>query len=421
MHLLPDPDGDYIPILLVLTVSLICVVSVAPTAIAADSSSPPPIPAGYYGEVMINGEPAEVGTTVEAEINGEIRGLINVVESGQYGSFKAGGKRLSVTGSNSESGTATVTFYVNGDGFERTKVQNTNPETILWESQEVKQVNLSTQVEMDNSEDGNGGDSSGGGGGAGGGGGGGSGETGGSNSESENSPPSVQDVRDTLNLVEPSTNSETDIQDSDPDTPGTSVTLEGTESVRSINFDSDAVTGSVQVKEYADPPEEIRTQVSESIDGSGTLTSTDNQGSDSSGGRTNVISVTDITPTSEDSEQSLATVEFSVNRDRVDNPQQLTVIKEYYDFEAQETTWQRQETSVQEITNQEVIIETKIDSFSLFAVAEVSEEGREQEPRNNTEELNDTSEETENGIPGFNIPVALGALVITSLFARRYA
>jgi hypothetical protein len=392
-----DGANRYSLLLLVLTVSLLCV-GTLPTVTATSSASPPPIPAGYYGEVMINGEPADVGTTVEVEINDEIRGSIDVTKSGQYGSSKAGGKRLTVTGSNAESGTATVAFYVEGNNFDRTKVQNTNPKSIVWQSQDIRQVNLSASVELNPSDS----DSGSGGGGGAGGGGGGAGSAG--RAPAEQSPPSIEDVRSTLSLVNPSASSETQIQDTDPDTSGVTVTTEGTQSVQSIRFNSEA-TGSVQVTEYSEPPQEIRDQVAQSISGavtsdggssdsdegdSGDSSNTNDGGNsngenddgssndDSSGDSVNVISVADISPTSDQAEDTSAEVTLSVSKRKVENPQQLTVFKEIYDFEAQETTWSEVETSVESTSEEQITVSAQVEEFSLFAVTEVQGEDRSQ-------------------------------------------
>lgn len=65
----------------------------------------------YIGTVEIDGEPAPVGTTVTAEIDGEQRGSITVAEAGEFGSMD---NRLSVSGTADETGTP-VTFLVDGE------------------------------------------------------------------------------------------------------------------------------------------------------------------------------------------------------------------------------------------------------------------------------------------------------------------
>lgn len=65
----------------------------------------------YIGTVEIDGEPAPVGTTITAEIDGEQRGSITVDEAGEFGSMD---DRLSVSGMANETGKP-VTFLVNGE------------------------------------------------------------------------------------------------------------------------------------------------------------------------------------------------------------------------------------------------------------------------------------------------------------------
>jgi PGF-CTERM protein len=79
-----------------------------------DAGSAPNVSAAYYGEVYINGEPAPVGTTVTANIDGEQRGSITVDEPGKYGSAAGYADKLVVTGTATETGKA-VTFLVNGE------------------------------------------------------------------------------------------------------------------------------------------------------------------------------------------------------------------------------------------------------------------------------------------------------------------
>lgn len=371
---------------------------------AAAQQSAPQLPAGYYGEITINDAPAEVGVTVEAEIDGEVRGSIDVTEEGQYGSFEGGGERLTVSGSPDDPDKPEVTFYVDGDDFSRTEV-DTTPDTVIWESQVVTQIDLDASVQINDDDNDDDDDSNtandGGGGGApaAGGGGGGGGEP------AEQGPPSIEDVRSTLSLVNPSASSETQIQATNPDTSGTTVTIEGTQSVQSIRFNSDEVTGSVQVTEYSEPPQEIRDQVAQSISGAGTSdegssdsdeedsgdssNTNDDQDSngesnagssddDSSGDDVDVISVADISPTSDQSEDMSAEVTLSVSKSKVENPQQLTVFKEIYDFEAQETTWSELETSVESTSAEQITVSARVEEFSLFAVTEVQGEDRSQ-------------------------------------------
>lgn len=197
----------------------------------------------------------------------------------------------------------------------------------------------------------------------------------------DDAPPTVQEVRDTLNLIDPDTQTTTDIADADPDTPGVNVRPEGTESIRQINFNNEELTGSVDVTEYNNPPQQIRETIASSVADQIEEISlhTDNELDD---GRTvqtepsniNVITVSDITVTSDsddEDEDRSATVEISVDRDRVDDPQNLVVVKEGYDFEEQTDRWGQLETTIQEVNEDEVTVQAEVPDFSLFAVVEI--------------------------------------------------
>lgn len=408
---------------------LITIVLLSPIGIATAQSDPPPLPAGYYGEITINGDPADIGTTVEAEINGEVRGSIVVAETGQYGSSEAGGERLSVTGSNSESGDTSVTFYVDGEGFDRTKVGTTTPETVVWQSGDIKQVNLSASVDFDPSDDENSDEGSSGGGGGGG------GQDGTSGSPEETGSSTIQDVKDTLKLVEPGSSTETPIEQGESDTAGSSVEVEESDSINKITFDRGDASGSVQVTDYGDPPEAVKEEIAESVSNDIESSSTNSEAdstddsssdggeSDSGGGTStgsntvNVLSVADIQPTEESTQDSSATVELTVAREKVSDPDQLSVMKEGYVFEAQEVQWIKTDTSVKEVTDEAVTIESRVDSFSLFAVVETQNSGLE-----NTSDMDDTESKdpdsqtsTDDGIPGFGFTSFIIASLMTIL------
>jgi len=227
-------------------------------------------------------------------------------------------------------------------------------------------INLAAETNNNNNNNNNnnknndlGGGGGGGGGGAGGGGGGGGGD-------GDDGPPTIEQVESTLNLVEPSTTSRTEVADDDPDTPGTQVTPQETQTVRRISFNTDGLSGNVDVTEYNEPPQTVRDQVAASVAATDATSGTSSS--------VNVLSVTDITPDNEAAAESSATVTFSVPASAVDNPQQLTVFKETYDFEQQETTWSRLETSTEEVTDEEITVDAQTDSFSLFAVSEVAQQ-----------------------------------------------
>ncbi|WP_154660585.1 CARDB domain-containing protein [Halopiger goleimassiliensis] len=118
----------------VITFTLVVVLSVVTVGAAAPALAHEDVPAAYYGNVTIDGEPAPEGTTVSAVVDGERRGTILVEEPGKYGETVRDGERLEVPGSSDD---GEVTFLVNGEAAE------TEPASVQWESGDLRQVDLS--------------------------------------------------------------------------------------------------------------------------------------------------------------------------------------------------------------------------------------------------------------------------------------
>ncbi|WP_254861586.1 CARDB domain-containing protein [Halovivax gelatinilyticus] len=93
------------------------------------ADDPPGVPAAYYGDVEIDGEPAPVGTHVAAVVDGEIVDAIHVEEPGVYGGPDPGDDKLEVRADDGDE----VTFQVNGKPVE----------TVPWESASTERVDLS--------------------------------------------------------------------------------------------------------------------------------------------------------------------------------------------------------------------------------------------------------------------------------------
>jgi PGF-pre-PGF domain-containing protein len=148
-------------------VSTLLVVAAALSVGGAAMVSAQELPASYYGDVEIEGEPASDGIEVIAAVNGEDRGSLTV-EDGSYGGSSSTDEKLLVQGDDIESGDE-VTFYINGDDIKRTQVDSTDPSTVEWSAGEIQQVDLTVDSveEVDDGDD----DGDGGGGGGGGGGG----------------------------------------------------------------------------------------------------------------------------------------------------------------------------------------------------------------------------------------------------------
>lgn len=152
-------NKKYIPIIVIAIILISGVVG------AVDQRLPQ-IPAGYYGSITINGQPASPGIKINAMMGGEGRGDITTASSGSYGGPGGSSPKLGVRGFQGENG-STVTFSVSGVAAK---------ESIQWISGDVRELNL-TFVGVPTGGDG-GSPVSSGNGGSGGGGGGGGGKSG---------------------------------------------------------------------------------------------------------------------------------------------------------------------------------------------------------------------------------------------------
>jgi len=184
---------------------------------------------------------------------------------------------------------------------------------------------------------------------------------------------------------------------------------------------NDDVSGSVDIREYNDLSQDVRETVSDSVTASGSTGDTD------SGGAASVISAADISPDSETAASSSATVTLSVPADEVTNPEQLTVVKETSDSDGT-TTWRELETTLEETGTEEITVSAQVDQFSLFAVAEVDESDDDSTTSEDTSGESSGDDETatddgstaddgstDDGLPGFNVIIALVALISAAL------
>lgn len=131
----------------------------------ANSSSAPPLPHAFYGNLTINGSPAPIGTVVEARGEGVETGLagnpIITTEVGRYGTPDPLGSKLVVQGY-IDFGT-TLDFYINGNKANETysyssgniteldlTVIDTTPPTVASTSPEADAtgVNIDTNVSV---------------------------------------------------------------------------------------------------------------------------------------------------------------------------------------------------------------------------------------------------------------------------------
>jgi PGF-pre-PGF domain-containing protein/PGF-CTERM protein len=326
---------------------------------------PSSVPASYYGDVTIDGEPAPEGTEVVAEVDDEERGSIEVTTAGEYGGPGLNDEKLEVEASEG----AEVVFVVDGVAAE---------ETVEWQSGDLQQVDLTVEGSADESgsdNDGNDGNTG----------------TGGTTTPSGGNggaPPAdtTDDESQQTDDEQPQTDSEpqpepepepeeatsAEIVDeasaeiaSDPDTRAPAAEFEEGSTVERIEFraeegadsDSDsesdsnyegdaAVSGSVTVTELDDEPAEIGPSPGDSV------------------------AVIEISVPEEATDRS-ATLRMDVSADRLTeidaDAEDLRVNR----FSAGE--WQQLETEVVEQTDDGVTVSAETPGFSYFSVSAVSE------------------------------------------------
>jgi len=98
------------------------------------------LPHAFYGNITIDGEPAPIGTKIEARGQGVKTGIsgnpILTSEVGKYGSESALGVKLIVQGKDIE-GNPTIYFYIN---------DNAADQTFTWQSEEITRLDLSVTI-----------------------------------------------------------------------------------------------------------------------------------------------------------------------------------------------------------------------------------------------------------------------------------
>jgi PGF-CTERM protein len=395
-----------------ISLGLVAGLLIAPLPVAAQE----PAPAAYYGSVTVDGDSAPAGVEVTAELAGETYGPIETDADGTFGGSAAADEKLDVTPETAPNNKL-ITFYVNGQQVDQ---------TATWEPFGGGEIELSidelpdesSEPESDPEDDGSqtGGEQTGGGQGGG-------GQAGGTNTESEPSgPPTVAEVKDTLQLAEATAETEVEIEDTNTEDGGVTVSPDEGETVQSITFESESVSGSVETKEYSDVPDRVSEEVSTSV-----ADEVDSVEYDSTSGTAdrdvNVHAVADISPTTDEAEETAATVELTVDATTVDDPDQLTIVKEHYSFTAQTERWKELETTVTAREGNEITVEAPVDEFSLFAVTEIeAQTDTEEQATNDGAESGDDPPDggTDSSIPGFGIGVVLTAILTVSvLLARR--
>jgi len=126
------------------------------TAQSVQQTDQPTVPASFYGKVLINGEPAPSGTTIEARIENDTRGTITVDSESTYGGPAAGDQKLTIDGDANDTGKE-IAFYIDADGFETGEANQTS----TWEQGSITELNLTTTLVESSSNGGSSGSSGG--------------------------------------------------------------------------------------------------------------------------------------------------------------------------------------------------------------------------------------------------------------------
>jgi len=100
-----------------LTVIVLFLLTVPALPVSADI----PLPEEFYGDIIVNGRTAPVGTVITAKIGSAARGSITTTTVGKYGGLGTFDSRLVVAGEESEVG-ETITFWISGSRAEHTAV-----------------------------------------------------------------------------------------------------------------------------------------------------------------------------------------------------------------------------------------------------------------------------------------------------------
>lgn len=168
-------------------------------------------------------------------------------------------------------------------------------------------------------------------------------------------PSPTEDTPPILSGVDP----DTEIQRNLTATNTTSVEARNATSLRSVTFETGNASGTVQVTEYLAPPENVTDAVE-------TQLSADTDAPDPEMNYT-VYSVVNIAPANNSTADSGATVEFRIDRETVEDPDNLDIA-----HRAANGTWTLLNTTVESTTDTEIVLTTSTESFSLFAIVEAA-------------------------------------------------
>ncbi|MDZ7729950.1 MAG: carboxypeptidase-like regulatory domain-containing protein [Natrialbaceae archaeon] len=107
------------------------------------ANQPDPLPMVLDGALEVDGAPAPANVTIEAEINGTVRGSITTDSVGSYGGPNAGDDKLVINGTAADQN-ATISFYLNHSSFSE---RLTAVPTTTWSSGTTLEHNLSATTD----------------------------------------------------------------------------------------------------------------------------------------------------------------------------------------------------------------------------------------------------------------------------------
>jgi hypothetical protein len=181
--------------------------------------------------------------------------------------------------------------------------------------------------------------------------------------------PSAEQLQDILQLVGPERTVELPVTDAEPTADGLTVRVDDAETVSAIRFTEGSPGGRLSVTEYGAPPQPI----ADAIVASAVQDSEGGAADSENGEQTAAIemhSVVDITPTVAATANTTATVELAVDNSTVDTPERLTVLAATEPSAPQQPAWEGRETTISERGDDEITLQTTVDSLSLLAIVE---------------------------------------------------
>jgi hypothetical protein len=207
---------------------------------------------------------------------------------------------------------------------------------------------------------------------------------------------------------------------------------ESTETVKQISFSNSSINTTIRITDYQDLPQSAKRSAIESIDKDLGVTDGDSTSNNSTGSvnhedgspdetpTNRILSLTKITPVTDSTQVGPATVELRVDRSKISNRSRLAVIKTQEVSGPTDIQWVMTESSIQHSTDDKVIIVSKVDSFSLFAVTEMPISENTIKLSKETNRSNVSTETTSTDLPGFGIGIAsVSVLTLFSLLLRK--